>query len=992
MPSTRHIRYLGLLTALGASLIVLPARADFCLNGPGSHNQDTDGDGVVDCMDNCPMQPNDQADSNADGVGDECDCGLTVVPGSFASLQDAVNNAPVYCAIRVPAGHYASATSLRLPRSVTLVGAGAGQTVIEAEGEVGSPSISKLARIVFIGGATIGGVGVFNTFLLSSDAIVSGGIAIGGCQGEFANQARVRLNNSIVRGITVLDGSATCGAGGFLEARHSRIEQSSGVGVQVVGSIEDAAPSASFYDCTIAGHAGGGLSVSGGVAFVSFMDGTISDNTSSGPGAGIMIGGPFETGAPDVYLARATVSGNSSQSDGGGIYIASSNDYPSQVPGQVTLSNVTISGNSAAGSGGGIYHAGSGPDVDSDLVCQNCTITDNQAVAGGGVFLEPIDGARANFGNSVIAGNTANPNGNPDCSGALWSHGHNLIQAASGCTIAGDTTGNILGVDPQLGPLEVNGGPTLTHRPGPPLIGAADPFLPGGQGLPRCPSTDQRGIARPVGCGCDIGAVEEEDPPPFFPDADGDGWCDVVDNCPADFNDAQIDTDEDRVGDACDVCPFSVVNDDDADGLCGDVDNCPTIANVNQLDGDSDGRGNACDNCLTTANSDQLDADSDGRGNVCDNCPAVANASQSDVDLDGVGDACDPCPLSSPPHDLDGDGNCNDSDNCPTASNPFQEDTDHDGIGDACDNCSAVSNPGQEDEDSTSYSGPAIGQWAWAAVASSESGPQAWSAMQATGHPQNVGVCADRTTNWAPFGATVAPEWIELSYATPVFATGVEVHESFESSFVKRIELRDTAGTWSTAWAGVDTTPCGGVLSVAWPPGTTRVDRLRVHTSVDGWEEIDAVRLHGFEIEQDGLGNACDNCPYHENPTQADADGDGAGDACDCAPSLPGVRMPEEVPGLSASKSNPFTIRLTWSPAAGADTYTVLRGMLESLSLTEYGSPIATGLSALSLNDATPRFAGRAFTYLVAGNSAACGNGPLGRGPNGLPRSDADLP
>jgi hypothetical protein len=36
--------------------------------------------------------------------------------------------------------------------------------------------------------------------------------------------------------------------------------------------------------------------------------------------------------------------------------------------------------------------------------------------------------------------------------------------------------------------------------------------------------------------------------------------------------------------------------------------------------------------------------------------------------------------------------------------------------------------------------------------------------------------------------------------------------------------------------------------------------------------------------------------------------------------------------------------------------------------------------------------AGHVFTYLVAGNSATCGNGPLGRGPNGLPRSDADLP
>ena len=141
-------------------------------------------------------------------------------------------------------------------------------------------------------------------------------------------------------------------------------------------------------------------------------------------------------------------------------------------------------------------------------------------------------------------------------------------------------------------------------------------------------------------------------------DADSDGVCDDVDNCPSSANPGQEDSDADGVGDAC--------------------DNCINTANPDQLDGDGDGVGDACDNCATTVNADQLDGDDDGVGDVCDNCAATANPDQFDTDSDGVGDACD---------------------NCINTANPDQLDSDGDGIGDVCDSCPSVDNASIIDSD-----------------------------------------------------------------------------------------------------------------------------------------------------------------------------------------------------------------------------------------------------------------------------------------------------
>jgi hypothetical protein len=104
--------------------------------------------------------------------------------------------------------------------------------------------------------------------------------------------------------------------------------------------------------------------------------------------------------------------------------------------------------------------------------------------------------------NTIVAGNSGGAD--IDNQGMITSAGHNLIGAASGNAIAlqpGDQS-SVTAAALNLGPLADNGGPTLTRA----LLGGSIAIDAGDDA--NCPATDQRGVARPRGAHCDVGAFE----------------------------------------------------------------------------------------------------------------------------------------------------------------------------------------------------------------------------------------------------------------------------------------------------------------------------------------------------------------------------------------------------------------------------------------------------------------------------------------------------
>jgi hypothetical protein len=185
-------------------------------------------------------------------------------------------------------------------------------------------------------------------------------------------------------------------------------------------------------------------------------------------------------------VINSTISGNFASYNGGGIACGFSG---------LTIINSTISGNST---GDPDYGDGGGVGANSVTIL-NSTVTGNSAAICGGVC-----GGTVEIGNTIL---NANASGNIE--GTVTSHGYNVSSDDGGGLLTGP--GDQINTDPLLGPLQDNGGPTLTHLPlaGSPAIDAGDPnFTPP-------PFRDQRGpcFHRVFGRRIDIGSVETQPRP-----------------------------------------------------------------------------------------------------------------------------------------------------------------------------------------------------------------------------------------------------------------------------------------------------------------------------------------------------------------------------------------------------------------------------------------------------------------------------------------------
>jgi len=212
-----------------------------------------------------------------------------------------------------------------------------------------------------------------------------------------------------------------------------------------------------------------------------------------------------------LALSEVTLTGNTSGNRGGAIF----NN------GTLTLTNSTLSGNASQDSGGGLFHYKGISTLNNVTISANTSDTNTSGSGNGGGVARHT--GTLYIRNSIIAGNIdLNPGeSRADCSGVLTSLGYNLIQDISGCTLAGAPTGDLTGVDPLLSPLADNGGNTDTHAlaEDSPAIDSGNPTTPGSGG-DSCAAADQRGVARPQGPACDIGAFELEqagDPPQSGP-------------------------------------------------------------------------------------------------------------------------------------------------------------------------------------------------------------------------------------------------------------------------------------------------------------------------------------------------------------------------------------------------------------------------------------------------------------------------------------------
>jgi len=366
-----------------------------------------------------------------------------------------------------------------------------------APGNGGALHITGVANVTLNGGVVMGNVaaaeggGLWNSAVgtLTVDGTLitanqaSGNDADQGGGGLFNDGGELMVSNAIIRG-NVADGSA--GSGGGILNNKGRV---------------------TVVDSTIAGNrsnrAGGGVEDNAGNLLRLHNVRLLKNSTGAAPGNG---GGLHITGAGTVEVINGTIAENSAAAEGGGLW--------NSAVGLLTVSGSTFTNNVATGSaddngGGALYNDG------GRLTVSNSTVTDNRAENGNGAAL--LNGAGTSTmhhvtvsekeGNAVVNAtgtiNLANSivvaTGNA-CVGSISSEGNPNLDSDGSCSAT--LTG-----DPMVGMLANNGGKTATLAllDGSPAIDAGN--------NERCVAApvngmDQRGVGRPQGAACDLGAYE----------------------------------------------------------------------------------------------------------------------------------------------------------------------------------------------------------------------------------------------------------------------------------------------------------------------------------------------------------------------------------------------------------------------------------------------------------------------------------------------------
>jgi hypothetical protein len=494
-------------------------------------------------------------------------------PSRFCSLRDAVASANTNAdtggcthsgaygpdTIKLGSGDYdLTLGALTISGALTIGGHGASKTKIDGNG----PSTGE--RVIYVPSTRLSLRDLRVYRGATNDA--GGGILTG--SGSTLNLTRTTVTRNVagqgagiwVHGTlnltdsTVSDNTATPSAGGGIYVQdpdgkayltNSTVSGNSagqGGGMAVFGS-------ARLTGSTVAGNlarstGGGGILGSGPSTLVRS---TVRDNWAKGDGGGVAGSATLKaskvvhnqsTGAggglfgANYSLLRSTVTQNLSATDGGGIAVSVSEltIVGSTIAGNRTtnpdrqgggiyfsgttfkLTNSTVSSNRATGWGGGLSSAAGTTNVKNATINRNVADADFSGFGDGG-GIDQAPGGTISLNNTIVAGNVDPDDYGPDCNGngSIGSHGFNLFGTTKDCGVtllANDR--DLAGANPRIAPLDQNGGPTPTSAllAGSPAIDKGSPAMPGSGGR-ACVRKDQRGVKRPQGSRCDIGAYEK---------------------------------------------------------------------------------------------------------------------------------------------------------------------------------------------------------------------------------------------------------------------------------------------------------------------------------------------------------------------------------------------------------------------------------------------------------------------------------------------------
>lgn len=356
---------------------------------------------------------------------------------------------------------------------------------------------------------TLSGNGTVSVFrvpagvrLILTNLTISQGRASGGSGAGIFNQGTVEVRNSTFRN-NIADhfGGAILNYGTLTVEDSVFTDNRAGVNGGAIDTTVQLDVRRSTFTGNSAGIRGG--AINNYLGTMTIVESTFTANSSTGYGGGLVNdGGTALIQASNVFSNTAQDVGGGVRNSGGLTVVDSAIAYNRAgtrgggIENSNTLDvvNSTLTANVAGSQGGGIYnHSGASAQVYYSTLVANATL-----ITGGGNLENLGDFA---VGSSIVVNSSI-----LNCQGSFRSLGYNM-ESGTDCGLTGP--GDIQNEEPGLTPLQDNGGPTWTMAP---LTGNVLDKIPANACLP----TDQRGLTRPQGKGCDIGAVERYVAPPLF--------------------------------------------------------------------------------------------------------------------------------------------------------------------------------------------------------------------------------------------------------------------------------------------------------------------------------------------------------------------------------------------------------------------------------------------------------------------------------------------